>query len=163
MNTMIGYKVVEEKMTPSGRIEYSTLPMYCMITEEEINGHTLFKPKDTIQETMLKKWANNFYTPKNEEKYVCAFSTYESAVEYMQSHFKGYFYTRPVIYECECNVIENDGDILKCSSIKFNNALSYLYNFKLNEYVKMAMPEKKKSYGIEYDENEINGDTDYSE
>lgn len=160
---MVGYKVIEERMTPSGRIEYYTLPMYCMITEEEINGHVLFKPKDTVQEFMLKKWAKEYYNPKNDEKYVCAFATYESALDYMQTHFKGYFYTRPVIYECECNVIENVENVLKCSSIKFCNALSYLNSFKLNEYTKMTKPEKKKSYGIQYDENEIDGNTDYSE
>ena len=158
---MIGYKVIEERMTPSGRIEYCTLPMYCMITEDEINGNTLFKPRDTAQEVMLKKWAKEYYTPK-EEKYVCAFATYESALEYMQEHFKGYFYTRPVIYECECDVIEQDDNTLKCRSIKFGEPLSYLNNFKLNEYVRMSKPEKKKSYGISYDGSEINGDTEYN-
>lgn len=159
---MVGYKVVEERMTPSGRIEYCTLPMYCMITEDEIKGHTLFKPRDTIQEAMLKKWAKEYYTPKEEEKYVCAFDTYEHALEYMQEHFKGYFYTRPVIFECDCDVIERDGNTLKCKSIQFKEPLCYMNNFKVNEYVQMSKPEKKKSYGISYDESEINGDTNYN-
>lgn len=159
---MIGYKVIEERMTPSGRVEYCTLPMYSPITEEEINGHALFKPKDTIQEAMMKKWAKEHYTPKDEEKYVCAFASYESALEYMQEHFKGYFYTRPVIYECECDVIETDGNVLKCRNIRFGEPLTYMNNFKLNEYVKMSKPEKKKTYGISCDESEINGDTDYN-
>jgi hypothetical protein len=38
-----------------------------------------------------------------------------------------------------------------------------MVNFKVNEYVEMQKPERKKQYGIQYDENEINGDTDYNE
>ena len=36
-------------------------------------------------------------------------------------------------------------------------------NFKVIDYVEMQKPERKKQYGIQYNESEINGDTDYSE
>ena len=80
-------------------------------------------------------------------------------------HFKGYFYTRPAIYECEAESAElpTDGDKMKCNSIRFITPLSYMINFKVNDYVAMQKPERKKQYGIQYDENDISGDTDYNE
>ena len=161
------YKIIEERMTPSGRIEYFSLPLYKAITEEEVNGKVLYKPKETMKEWMKRKWdieLANVIT--NEDKYVHAFISYDSALIYMQEHFKGYFYTRPVIYECEAESSElppEDGYKIKCHSIRFMTPLSYMTNFKVNDYVALQKPEKKKSYGIQYDENEINGDTDYNE
>lgn len=161
------YKVIEERMSPSGRVEYFTLPLYKPITEEEIKGKVLFKPKETVKEWMLRKWGIEVTKVRtNADSYVHAFLSYESAVDYMQEHFKGYLYTRPVIYECEAESSElppEDGYKMKCNSIRFICPVAQMINFKVNEYVAMQKPEKKKSYGIQYDESEINGDTDYNE
>lgn len=160
------YKVIEERMSPSGRIEYFSLPLYKPITEDEINGKVLYKPKETAKEWFKRKWdidVTNVRT--NEDKFVHAFISYDSALDYMKEHFKGYFYTRPAIYECEAESAEltTDGDKMKCNSIRFITPLSYMINFKVNDYVAMQKPERKKQYGIQYDENDINGDTDYNE
>lgn len=160
------YKVIEERMSPSGRVEYLTLPLYKTITEDEAKGKTLFKPKETMAEMMFNKYGIVCTTTRNDaDKYVHAFISYEKALEYMQEHFKGYLYTRPVIYECEAESAElppEDGYKMKCLSIRFIRPIAQMVNFKVNEYAAMQKPEKKKSYGIQYDENDINGDTDYN-
>lgn len=168
MGKFIVYKVIEERMSPSGRVEYFTLPLYKPITEDEAKGKTLFKPKETMAEWMLNKWGIVCTTTRTDaDKYVHAFISYEKALEYMQEHYKGYFYTRPVIYECEADSAElpttEDGYTMRCHSLRFIRPLAQMVNFKVNEYVAMQKPEKKKSYGIQYDESEINGDTDYNE
>lgn len=161
------YKVIEERMSPSGRIEYFSLPLYKQITEEEVNGKVLYKPKETMKEWMKRKWdidVTNVRT--NEDEFVHAFMTYDAALEYMKEHFKGYFYTRPVVYECEAEFNEPPKEVMykvSCNSIKFLRPISHMVNFKVYDYVAMQKPERKKSYGIQYDENEINGDTDYNE
>lgn len=161
------YKVIEERMSPSGRIEYFSLPLYKAITEEEVNGKVLYNPKETMKEWMKRKWdieLTNLRT--NEDKYVHAFISYDSALEYMQEHFKGYLYTRPVIYECDAESSElptEDGYKMKCKSLRFIKPISYMANFKVYDYIAMQKPERKKSYGIQYDESEINRDTDYNE
>lgn len=161
------YKVIEERMSPSGRVDYRTLPLYKPITDDEIKGNILFKPKETMAEWMLHKWGITCTTVRtNADKYVHAFISYEKALEYMQEHFKGYFYTRPVIYECEAESSElppEDGYKMRCNSIRFIRPISQMVNFKVNEYVAMQKPEKKRQYGIQYDESEINGDIDYEE
>lgn len=161
------YKVIEERMSPSGRAEYFSLPLYKTITEEEIKGKVLYKPKETMKEIMLHKWGIEITNARtNSDKYVHAFISYDSALEYMQKHFKGYFYTRPVIYECEAESSElppEDEYKMKCLSIRFIRPLTQMVNFKVIDYVEMQKPERKKQYGIQYDESEINGDTDYSE
>ncbi len=160
------YKVIEERMSSSGRIEYFTLPLYKPITEEEIKGKALFKPKETMKECMLRKWGIELTKVRtNEDSYVHAFLTYDSALYYMQNHFKGYLYTRPVIYECEAESSELPSDTFKakCLSLKFIQPISQMANFKVSEYLPMQKPESKKQYGIKYDESEINGDTDYDE
>jgi len=158
------YKVIEERMTPTGRIEYWTLPLYEPITEDEINGKHLFQAKETRTEKMLKKF--NLNSDKKEENYIHLFLDLETAMSYVEKQFKGYQYTRPVIYECECmtpEIIINPDNTVKCEAIKFIRPISQFVNFKNFEYIKMVLPEKKKSYGIQYDESQINGDTDYVE
>jgi len=161
------YKVIEERMSPSGRIEYFSLPLYKQITEEEVNGKVLYKPKETMKELMKRKWnidVTNVRT--NEDGFVHAFIDYDSALEYIQEHFKGYFYTRPVVYECEAESSElppEDGYKIRCKSLKFIKPMSYMVNFKIYDYIAMQRPERKKSYGIQYNESEINGDIDYNE
>lgn len=160
------YKVIEERMSPSGRIEYFTLPLYKPITEDEVKGKVLFKPKETMKEWMLRKWGIEVTKVRtNADSYVHAFLTYDSALDYMQNHFKGYLYTRPVIYECEAESSELPPDTfkVKCLSLRFVQPLAQMVNFKVNEYVAMQKPERKKQYGIQYDENEINGDTEYGD
>jgi len=167
METFKVYKVIEERMSPSGRVEYFTLPLYKQITEEEIQGRVLFKPRETTAESILKKWGIRLTkTRSSDEKYVHAFIDYESALEYMQSNFKGYLYTRPVIYECEAENSElppENGHKMRCVSIRFVRPISQMVNSKVNEYAKMQKPERKKQYGIQYNDDEINGDTDYEE
>ena len=161
------YKVIEERMSPSGRIEYFSLPLYKQITEEEVNGKVMYKPKETMKEWMKRRWNIDVTNARtNEDSFVHAFINYDSALEYMQGHFKGYMYTRPVIYECEAEsseLLPEDGYKMKCKSLKFINPISYMVNFKVYDYIVMQKPERKKSYGIQYDENDINGDTDYNE
>ena len=161
------YKVIEERMSPSGRVDHLTVPLYKSITEDEIKGITIFKPKETMEDWMLRKWGIKITKSRTDsDKYVHAFISYEKALEYMQENFKGYLYTRPVIYECEAESSElppENGYIMKCKSIKFIKPISQMVNFKVTEYAAMQKPEKKKSYGIQYDESEINGDTDYNE
>ena len=156
------FKVIEERMSPSGRVVYLTLPMYHTISEDEINGIVPMKPKDTIVETMLKKWTgDDFVEKQSEEKFIHAFTKYENALEYMSEHFKGYLYTRPVIYQCESEDIEKIVEgIAKCNSIKFVKPVSQMVNFAVMDYVPMQKPEKKKTYGFAYDESEINGDVE---
>lgn len=160
------YKVIEERMSPSGRIEYLSLPLYKTITEEEINGKVLYRPKETMAETMLHKWGVEITNSRtNSDKYVHAYINYDSALEYMQENFKGYIYTRPAIYECEAESSELPPEEykMKCLSIRFIKPLAQMVNFKVAEYSEMQKPERKKQYGIQYNENEISGDTDYVE
>lgn len=147
------YKVIEEQMTSTGRLINRTLPLYHQLSDEEINGTKLLLPK----ETNLNK----------DSKYVYAFINKQVAIEYVQEHFKGYLYTRPVIYECEAENSElppKDGYKMRCLSIKFVKPLYQYANYKLSEYVPMSKPESKKAKrGFDFDENEINGDIDYNE
>lgn len=171
MSKCKAYKVIEERMSPSGRIEYLTLPLYKPITEDEIKGKTLFKPKETMEEWMLRRWGIEMTKVRtHSDRYVHAFLTYESALDYMQEHFKGYTYTRPVIYECEventdypsetdCSLADI-GFKIKCLSLRFVRPISQMVNFKVTDYVEMQKPERKKTYGFIYDESEINGDVE---
>lgn len=166
MNKQIGYKVIEERLSPSGRIEYYTLPLYHRISDDEISGKVLFEPKESSIEQLLKKSGVECdYENFGNKKYVHAFSNYDSALEYMEKYFTGYIYTRPIIYECKCENIETNDDTntLKCKSIKFLKPISQMVHKKVNEYVKMTLPERKKPHSISYDEDDINGDTDYTE
>ena len=79
MKTQIVYKVIEERMSPSGRVEYFTLPLYKTITEDEAKGRVLFKPKETMADWMLNKWGITCTTVRtDDDKYVHAFNSYEN-------------------------------------------------------------------------------------
>jgi len=152
------YKVIEERMSPTGKAEYWTLPLYEPITKDEIEGKCLFQAKESRKEKVMRK----FSISTGEENYVHAFSDLDSAVFYMESNFKGYPYTRPVIFECECAgpLIQEKGNAVKCKEMRFVKPLLQMVDFKTSEYSKISVPEKKKFYGIQYREEDINGDVD---
>lgn len=152
----IAYKVVEEVLSPSGRVEYRTLPMYKQISEEEALGHKVFNPE--------------------QKGNIHSFETEEEALDYMKDRFYGYTYTRPVIFlvevigECETSfkefVFENGTKKYRMNvsdGVKFIRPIYYMVSRRINEYSPMSKPEKKKKGGFVYDESEITGDTDYSE
>lgn len=143
------YKVIEERLTPSGRIEYLTLPLYFWLTEDEVAGKTKMVAKP--------------YQYKKSMKGIHSFLTKDEAVAWMQEHFLGYSYTRPALYRCEsendkCEVIEGR---LVSEEIHFLEPILQMVNGKISDYVKMTVPEKKKpQFGIVYDESQINGDVE---
>lgn len=148
---MTTYKVVEESLSPSGKIEYKTLPLYKQISLDEISGEKLF-------------------ISNNSELYINSFETYEDAEKWMKNYFVGYTYVRPVIF-----MVESDDDLIKskqnyqdrhdkinfllnvCKSkkIKFIKPLVYMTANKICEYSAMSKPEKKKvNYSFAYEETE---------
>lgn len=143
------YKVIEERLTPSGRIEYLTLPLYFWLTEDEVVGKTKMVAKPYYQKKSMKG--------------IHSFLTKDEAVTWMQEHFLGYSYTRPAIYRCEsesdkCSVVEGR---LVSEEIRFLEPILQMVNGKISDYVRMTVPEKKKpQFGIVYDESQINGDVE---
>lgn len=162
---IVCYKMIEERLTPSGRIEYWTLPLYKELSPEIVGGETNFKA--TGDDEIVERQVVGFYIGRG---FIHAFSTLEEAENEMRDKYYGYEEVRPVIYRCvipkgtvyaECEVVPNyKGYVSK--EILFGEPLIQMVNRKVGEYVKMVKPEKKKRFGIMTDEeyNEREDDRD---
>jgi len=167
------YKVIEECMTGSGRIEYRTMPMYAELSEDVINGKT---PQHPTGKTSLKVEPDG-RLPLT-AGFIHAYKNYEDALSFMKKWCSfGYLESRPVIYRC---VIPPEADYLETLHshskedspcvcyVTFNlmycNPLTQKVAGKTMPYVKMEKPEvNKKKYGIVYNESDINGNTELPE
>ena len=149
---VISYKVIEERLTPSGRIEYLTLPLYVWLTVDEVERHS----KMIAKPQYLSNVVHGIYS----------FVNLEDVKDWMAEHSLGYYATRPAIYRCEseeskCHI--EDGKVIS-EEIRFCEPLFHMVNGKISDYVRMTVPEKKKSsFGIVYDESEITGDVETQE
>ena len=161
------YKVIEERMSGSGRIEYWTYPLYAELNEEIVNGSTIMHPKE---KPSPRRYDNERVIV--DKGFVHAYKNYDDALEYMGQSCIGYPETRPVIYKC---VIPNgeqyftarqmrllDGEpypVYAASGIQFIEPLTQMVSGKIMPYVRMEKPDfKKKKFGIIYNEDQINGD-----
>lgn len=147
------YKVIEERVISSGRVEYLTLPLYHRLHSDAVEGKI-----PMIAES--KEWARNKIVG------IHSFVDLEEAKSWMDEHFIGYTSNRVAIYRCEsdddkCRV---EGGRLISMEIHFREPLFHMVNHKIYDYSKPVAQEKKKSpFGIVYDESEITGDVEQNE
>ena len=161
------YKVIEERLTGSGRIEYWSYPIYAELIEDVIKGKQVHQPK---REPNLKRNENGKVVVG--DGFVHAYAKMEDAVKFMESSCVGYSEVRPVVQRC---IIPKNADYLdvfkegkneepsKCYAtfyIKFCEPLLERVNGITKEYQKLEKIEKKKKFGIIYEETQINGDVD---
>lgn len=92
---VVCYKVIEERMTGSGRIEYWTFPMYSALSEDIVSGKALQHP---YGEASLHIEACGRVSLTN--GFIHAYKNYEDALNFMEKTCVGYAETRPVIYKC---------------------------------------------------------------
>ena len=164
------YKVIEERMSGSGRVEYWTYPMYSALNEDVVSGKALQHPHG---EPMPVQNENN--TIRLDKGFVHAYKSYEEALRFMEkSGVFGYSETRPVVYRCvipdgatyiEALNPHHDGEerptIYAASALQFCEPITQKVYGKTMPYVKMEKPDyKKKKFGIIYDESQINGDVE---
>lgn len=145
---------MEEVLSPSGKVTYSTMPMYKQISADEIGGLKEYNPNG-------KGGIHSFQSLEDAETWMCNFCV-------------GYTYVRPVVFLVEIpdgtetfekRYSGNDtytSMVNKSEYVKFIKPLKYMVNRKLYEYSPMVRPEKKRqSGGFVYDEAAITGDVDY--
>lgn len=164
------YKVIEERMSGSGRIEYWTYPMYAELNEDIISGKTFQHPngEPNLHIESDGKVPLNF-------GFIHAYKNYENALEYMTKHgCFGYSETRPVVYKCVIPYGEQYMEVTNkhnkedepcpgyvMSHIQYVEPLAQKTWGRVFPYAKMEKPEfKKKKFGIIYDETQINGDVE---
>lgn len=161
------YKVIEERMSGSGRIEYWTYPLYHELNEEIVTGKTLQHPKE---KPTPRQYDNGKVAV--DKGYVHAYKNYDDALEYMNHTSVGYPETRPVIYKCvipegERYILAKNHTMLggepyavcAASALRYCEPLTQQVSWKTMPYARMTKPEpKKKNFGIIIDESQINGD-----
>lgn len=163
------YKVIEERMTGSGRIEYWTFPMYSLLNEEIVSGKALQHPHGE---------ANLHVEPDGRVQltngFIHAYKNYEDALQFMEKYCVGYTETRPVIYKCvippgaeymeAMNKHRKENEPCQCYvtlSIKYVQPITQRVWGRTQPFSKMEKPDfKKKKFGIIYDESQINGDVE---
>lgn len=161
------YKVIEERMTGSGRIEYWTYPMYSALNEEIVSGKVQQSPRECV----------SFHVEPDgrvalTSGFIHAYKKYEDALNFMEKSCFGYAETRPVIYKC---VIPSGTEYIEAMNkhraednpcpcyvtlnLKYVEPLTQRTWGRTKPFVKMEKPENnKKKFGIIYDESQINGD-----
>ena len=166
------YKVIEERMTGSGRIEYWTFPMYSALNEEIVSGNALQHPHG---EANLHIEPNGRVSLTN--GFIHAYKNYEDALHFMEKTCVGYTETRPVIYKCviqpgteymeAMNKHRAEDEPCPCyvtNHLKYVEPLTQRTWGRTKPFARMEKPENsKKKYGIIYDENQINGDVENSD
>lgn len=163
------YKVIEERMTGSGRIEYWTFPMYSPLNEQIVSGKALQHPHGE---------ANLYVEPDGRvplsNGFIHAYKNYEDALQFMEKYCVGYAETRPVIYKCvippgaeymeAMNKHRKENEPCQCYvtlSIKYVQPITQRVWGRTQPFSKMEKPDfKKKKFGIIYDESQINGDVE---
>ncbi len=166
------YKVIEERMSGSGRVEYWTYPLYAELSEEIVTGKSIQHPKE---EPTPRQYEDGRVIV--DKCFVHAYKNYEDALEYMEQTCIGYPETRPAIYRCvipdgatyiEAVNHRHDGNeppiVYAASALQFCEPITQRVYGKTMPYVKMEKPDyKKKKFGIIYDESQINGDVENSD
>lgn len=160
------FKVIEERLSPSGRIEYWSYPLYAELPEDVVSGKAMLHPKGNVA---LKRFENN--KVELGKGFVHAYANKEDAIRYMEASCVGYPETRPAIYRCVipkgCDCIEtfketDDGELAKCYAtfnIRFCEPLLERVNGVTRDYRRLERQVvAKKKFGIIYDESQINGD-----
>lgn len=163
------YKVIEERMTGSGRIEYWTFPMYSSLNEEIVSGKALQHPHGEA-----KLYAEPDGRVPLTSGFIHAYKNYEDVLHFMEKSCIGYTETRPVIYKC---VIPPGTEYLEAMNkyreedvpcpcyvtfnLKYAEPLTQRTWGRTQPFSKMEKPDfKKKKFGIIYDESQINGDVE---
>ena len=159
------FKVIEERLTPSGRIEYWTFPMYTTLPQDVVESGV---PQHPLQEKKLNKLPDGRI--KLDEGFVHAYRNLDDAVRYMESSCIGYDETRPVVYRCvipkgteyfetlKFSDYENTTESYAASQIKYITPIYQRVWRKTEEWKRMEKHDKKKKFGIIVDEAQINGD-----
>ncbi|MBP5724391.1 MAG: hypothetical protein J6X18_12575 [Bacteroidales bacterium] len=160
------FKVIEERLTSSGRIEYWTFPIYAPLPKDVVESGV---PQHPQQEQKPKTQADGFV--QLDEGFVHAYRNLDDAVHYMETSCIGYDETRPVVYRCVIPkhtqyfetyrvsaVYDNSVESYAASQIKYVEPIYQRVWRKTQEWKRMEKPDKKKKFGIIVDENQINGD-----
>ena len=160
------FKVIEERLSPSGRIEYWTFPLYAPLSQEIVESGVPQHPQGEMKPDLLLNGKTRL-----DEGFVHAYRRLEDAVRYMEESCIGYDETRPVVYKCVIPKGAQYFETLKVTVIAPNPIESYattqlryvqpIYERvwrKTRDWHRMEKPEKKKKFGIILDETQINGD-----
>ncbi len=165
------YKVIEERMSGSGRTEYWTYPLYDELNEDIVTGKVFQHPQGELNLHVEPDGR----VPLN-SGFIHTYKTYEDALEFMMEHgCFGYTETRPVVYKC---VIPTGENYIEChnkhtkdskaypgyvtSHLQYVKPLTQKTWGREKPYAKMEKPEfKKKKFGIIYDESQINGEVNF--
>lgn len=162
------YKVIEERMTGSGRIEYWTYPMYSALNEDIISGKALQHPNGE---------ANLHAEPDGRvpltDGFIHTYKNYEDALCFMEKSCIGYTETRPVIYKCVIPPgteymeainkyrVDDPRPCYVTFNLRYVEPLTQRTFGRTKPFVRMEKPENnKKKFGIIYDESQINGDVE---
>ena len=169
---VVCYKVIEERMTGSGRIEYWTFPMYCELNDEILSGKVLQHPHGKAS-----FHADSDGRVSLTQGFIHAYKNYDDALNFMEKSCFGYAETRPVIYKCvipqgaeymeAMNKHREEDEPCPCYltfNLKYIEPLVQRTWGKTKPFVRMEKPEySKKKFGIIYDESQINGDVENNE
>lgn len=166
------YKVIEERMSGSGRVEYWTYPLYAELSEDIVSGKKFQHPHGGASFHVMPDGKVSLT-----DGFIHAYKNYEDALHFMEKSCFGYAETRPVIYKC---VIPSGVEYIEAMNkhreedkpcpcyVTFN--LSYVEPLiqrtfgQTRPFSKMVKPDyKKKKFGIIYDESQINGDVENSD
>lgn len=163
------FKIVEERLSPSGRYEYRTFPLYVDIPEEVINGVVPFLPKEngkiqvsTVEDNTVVTFGAGF---------VHVYANLEDATKYIEKHGYGHPQTRTTIYQCIIpkgteyyTTLKSDyPEPITCYSTYGLCFIKPLFMSAIGmknvcEYKRIEKPEKKKKVGVifkdEYFEDE---------
>ena len=159
------FKVIEERLIPSGRIEYWTFPIYAPLPQDVVEHGV---PQHPQQEEKPNKLPDG--RVKLDEGFVHAYRNLNDAVKYMEASCIGYDETRPVVYRCvipkgpeyfetlKFSDYESTTESYAASQIKYVEPIYERVWRKTQEWKRMEKPDKKKKFGIIVDETQINGD-----
>lgn len=160
------FKVIEERLTPSGRIEYWTFPMYTSLSQDVVESGVLQHPNGEQKPKVLADGRVQL-----DEGFVHAYRNLEDAVRYMEASCIGYDETRPVAYRCVIPkdtqyfetyrvsaTIEDTVESYAATQIKYVEPIYQRVWKNTQDWKRMEKPDKKKKFGIIVDESQINGD-----
>lgn len=161
------FKIIEERLTSSGRYEYLSFPLYYNIPEEVINGQVPFCPKHEIVPKVCEDGVVMFG-----DGFIHAYESIEDAIQYMEEQTYGYAETRPTIYRCvipkgtiyyRTFKTRDESEPAPCYaalSVRFGEPLLERVYGKTRDYKRMEKQETKKKVGIrfveEYSEEDEN-------
>lgn len=158
------FKVIEERLSPSGRIEYQTFPMYAPLSQEIVETGVPQHPQGEMKPIEFNGKV------KLDEGFVHAYRKIDDAVKFMEVSCIGYDETRPAIYKCvipkgtqyfetlKRSNYESDTESYATTQLRYVQPIYERVRGKTRDWHRMEKPEKKKKFGIIFDEAQIEED-----